>query len=75
MIQNKNQEKLIKNICIYLKFIKKEPFHPPNLKINNEKIIYGKNNKYYCKIKEKHENDKNSLCKNCQADTISKKRH
>ncbi|MCC7554114.1 MAG: DUF2115 family protein [Methanobacteriaceae archaeon] len=68
---NPEFDEFVKYICIYLLFIEKKPFHPVGLEIKNKILIFKKNSKYYCGLKEKYKEDENSLCKFCVSLSLS----
>ena len=56
-------QKLTKNICLYLSFINKKPLHP--FGYDSKEDVYEKDGQYYCKGKSNYIKEKNSLCKYC----------
>ena len=58
---DEENQKLTKNISLYLSFIGKKPLHP----FGEGGNVYLKNGQYYCKGRANYIKDKNSLCRYC----------
>ncbi|MDO5849503.1 MAG: DUF2115 family protein [Methanobrevibacter sp.] len=60
---DEENQKLTKNICLFLSFINKKPLHP--FGDTPKEDVYEKNGQYFCKGKANYIKEKNSLCKYC----------
>lgn len=66
-------KRYIRIVSTYLAFIVKKPLHPPGMIFNGDQIIVGRDNNFFCPIKNKWLNLELSLCKYCVCLDISEK--
>ncbi|HEY3425902.1 MAG TPA: DUF2115 family protein [Negativicutes bacterium] len=64
-------KRYVRLISTYLTFIAKRSLHPPGMIMGGEQKIVGKDNKFYCPVKNKQMHGALSVCKYCVSRDIS----
>jgi uncharacterized protein (UPF0305 family) len=64
-------KRYVRLISTYLTFIAKQPLHPPGMIMGGAQKIVGKDNKFYCPVKNKQIHGALSVCKYCVSRDIS----
>jgi uncharacterized protein (UPF0305 family) len=64
-------KRYVRLVSTYLTFIAKQPLHPPGMIMGGEHKIVGKDNKFYCPVKNKQWRGALSVCRYCVSRDIS----